>query len=207
MKIRKYRIQLSIVLLAFSNFAYSVPTWQIDGSGKYTGATGIDINGSSYDVTLFGSSWDDAVAAFDPDPIYSFAFATAARDAFHNLVFDPNNADSVNFAADPSLSAVATPIAPNKVSFATVYAVDNFYTYAAMSCIGEFFPGVCTSSITFNGISHNRNPNDPTYNPAYDHYLVWNPSDLTNIPVPSAILLMTTGLAALGFANRKKKHF
>ncbi len=107
MKMKQFKIYFGIVFLAFSNFAYSVPTWQMDGSGQYSGATGIDINGSSYDVALFGASWDDAVAAFDPDPIYSFAFATAARYAFHRLVFDPNNANSVNFVLDLALSAVA----------------------------------------------------------------------------------------------------
>ena len=151
----------------------------LDGGGKVTGITGLDVGGAAYDVTfrsgtftsVFGSALDFTTEAA----------AATARNAVNGAL----NADGT-----PAPFLALTDPTDNVDAFGSSYYVP--YRVAAGSVVSQAALYAANVYQSFGNISFS----------AATQTAVW--ADFTVVPLPGAAILFGSALAGLGLCARRR---
>jgi opacity protein-like surface antigen len=173
-----------------------------NGSGQLTGATGVSVNGASYDVefvegtcaALFGGC--DSISDF---PFQNEADATTAMQALLDQVFTDGpvgqfNSDySMTLGCDTNTTGGCTAMIPLELQFSSLTGRGAYNTDGS-------------DYIIWTGLSS-------TYDTSLDNFWVWArftpslaaPPDPSAVPEPSTWAMMLLGFGAIGFAARRRR--
>ena len=169
-------------LLSFT--AVGAPMYQTDATGAITGVTGLEVDGSIWDMTLHDGSFDELFATMGTDALYSNLFSLSAT--FQLIQFTNSNPVS-----DASLFSGCT--------FFYGCSLDTVYGYEPAGN-AVFVHGDMVSLLSVD--SHTQIVVAPDVNYTNQTYATWQ---MSSVPVPAAVWLFGSGLIGLiGFARRKK---
>ena len=182
---------------------------QVDGTGQLTGATGVDVGGSLYDVQFVDGTCIAVFSGCDENADFTFqnrADATIASQALLDMVFI--DGASGLFDSTPSATvgcefgigiihtcSTATPFMLSNGGFNGALAVDMMLAAQGVSEGEDFtFFSQPSPSLDFSSL-----PNAT--------WAVWTKNQTAPIPEPSTFLLLVSGFAGLaGWQYRKKLH-
>ncbi|AEF99415.1 hypothetical protein [Methylomonas methanica] len=185
-----------LTLLLFCSASIAAPVFQIDGNGILTGATGVDVGGTLFDVEFVDG---DCVSLFDGcDSSDDFVFKEIgpAEEASKSLleevfvgVFDDDQTLTRGCETSSFFGCVIiTPykINPADSNFVFVNIANNRSNLSVDSFIGS------SNLITFDTA-------------LFGDYTYARWSQVTTVPLPPAFYLWLTGLISLFAGYRPKK--
>jgi len=188
--------------LAFSATPAAAAVLLVNGSGQLTGATGVDVGGTLYDVTFVDGT---CAALFDGcNEISDFDFsdqatAEAAGQALFDQVFIDGlagNFDSnsgLTFGCEaPDICDILLPFLSRGSSFDTIRA-SNFNV--------ESIDGISL----FGGISVLNDFSQPTFSGNRTVFASFTEQGVSEVPLPAAAWMFLAGLSGLSAARRKKR--
>ena len=177
----------------------------VNGSGILLGADGVNVGGTLYDVrfqdgtcaALFSGCDEVSDFPFQSEP----SAGVAAQALLDQVLIDgpAGNFDTVN-----TLVTGCTASSGSGVCFYLVpFAIPSAARVDARSALNYPFPSSFTDGVGFAGsIAINSILSAA---PPERIWAVFSPAGVTApVPVPGALLLMPTGLAAIAWANRRK---
>ena len=169
-------------LLSFT--AIGAPMYQTDATGAITGVTGLEVDGSIWDMTLHDGSFDELFATMGTDALYSNLFSLSAT--FQLIQFTNSNPVS-----DASLFSGCT----------FFYGCSLYTVYSYEPAVNAVFAhGDMVSLLSVD--SHTQVVAAPGVNYTNQTYATWQ---MSSVPVPAAVWLFGSGLIGLiGIARRKK---
>ena len=196
------KLYLAAVLVLLASGAQAA-TLTISG-GQLTGATGVDVGGTLYDVQFIDGSCVDLYSGCDETsdfPFHSTALALLASQALLDQVF----LDGVLglFNSDPALTQGLGPVAV-KGGIMSPHTTDlwgpEFHpaqlpipAVVAYNRVAGFGPN------SANAAAYHTPTEDLTTNTSYT-YAVWGAASI--VPEPTTALMLTLGLAGLGMRRR-----
>ena len=193
-----YRLKIIAALLAvFVPIASHSATLDVNGAGQLTGATGINVNGSNWDVVFSDGAWDFSSGTGLP------ATTKAEADLFSQALLDQVLLDSTLglFDSDPETSNGCENL--YVCIFFTPYFVDSVNTYFSLAFnqrAGGVNPDMVRDTPGILGLSGDFST-DTNWTLG-----VWTPSSPPNpVPVPAAVWLFGSGLLGLIGISRRKK--
>lgn len=174
----------------------------IDEDGQLYGAKDVLVNGETYSVKFLDGSADDL---YSDGVDFTFTFTTktdalAASAALLAQVFIDDEQDGL-FDSDPTLTNGGGYT--GFIYVYTPYEIDASVskwmnmTYALNTRAGHSEPDS-------TGSRDDVNTSYDTTGMAGQTYAVWSLSEISSVPVPSTILLLSSGLIGLGGLKRKK---
>ena len=171
-------------LLSFT--AIGAPMYQTDATGAITGVTGLEVDGSIWDMTLHDGSFDELSATMGTDALYSNLFSLSAT--FQLIQFTNNNPVS-----DASLFSGCA-------DFYALYgcSLDTVYDYQPAGN-AVFVHGDMVSLLSVD--SHTQIVVAPDVNYTNQTYATWQ---MSSVPVPAAVWLFGSGLLGLVAVARRK---
>ena len=172
---------------------------QVDGNGILTGATGVDVSGTLYDVTFQDGSCNSLFNNCDPArfAFTSLAFAEAAARALLAQVFI--NTDTGKFDDDPLLTRGC-------------FYPGDYYTITCSAFTPAVVAGSVSGAVAYNQltvdavIDYGIAPSNDTTGLASYTYAVWSRPPGSSVPEPGALSLLGAGLLAAAVAYRRRKQ-
>ncbi len=169
-------------------------------SDELAGASGVNVNGTLYDVSFFSGSctsvYDDCDATSD------FTFQTAAdadtaSAALLSQVFI--NTDGFSFDDSPELTVDC--VGTQQCQIWTPYlvnsgGVDSKIAFNKWNITGEDWDSLGSGHVAAHAIGTNL--------PADYLWAKWTVSEVQVVPVPAAVWLFGSALAGLGWMRRKQ---
>lgn len=167
---------------------------QVSADGKLTGATGVDVNGTLYDVSFQEGSCDSLFGGCDPA---NFAFHNASNAftaawALLQQVFIDSPLGYFDFAPDllfgcsaVVVCGVLTPYDPGLVMSADNGWLEFFDRLHMLA----FDPAISTAPGLYEDSSV---------------YAIWTVTETQLVPEPSILSLLGAGIAAATFRRRRK---
>jgi len=196
------RLKIIAALLAvFVPIASHSATLEVNGVGQLTGATGVNVNGSNWDVAFSDGAWDFSSGTGLP------ATTKAEADLFSQALLDQVLLDSTLglFDSDPETTNGCENL--NACIFFTPYLVDSVNTFFSLA-FNQRAEGDQDDFVRdlFGKLGLTGDFGDVTTRVLG----VWTLSSgdpgpgPTPVPEPSIIVLFAVGLFGLGFARRRK---
>jgi hypothetical protein len=202
----KKLLALCVLVLAVSVRPTQAAALLVDPSGVLTGATGVVVNGTLFDVSFRSGSCNSVFNGCDPATDLLFtdsASALAASQALLDQVFlghNPGNIDPFTpglFDSHPGLTQGCTDAAFRECIALTPYGFSGGTQLLAGFAInygsvfedfGEKTDEAVLSSIVGGG----------TVTSGIQTFAVWSPSSVTSaVPEPSTLVLVGSGLIAV----------
>lgn len=191
-------ILFSIALLACAS-ANALPTLNIDSNGQILGASGVDVNGTLYDVQFLEGTCVDLFGGCDEATDFAFSTesdALAAATALLSSVFIDSSLG--NFDLEPGLT--------NGCSSST-FSCDTLIPHGIGPLGGSIFIGVASnleiesSDSAAAGLGFSELD---TFITDIAIYGVFTPTDVTNIQEPKTLFLMALACAGMAWRMRRK---
>jgi hypothetical protein len=192
-------VAASCSLLFLAAPAAADPTLQINGSGQLTGATGVVVDGSVYDVTFVDNTCAGTFGDCTNSSNFNFTTFDGAYDAAQALL-DTVFVDSGSnlFDSNPGLTLGCSD--PDNCFVTIPYETFNggFYANEAWNTSGSTdFNNV---SLTVTGDFDSRNYDDHVY--AFFDYV----GPFAAVPEPASWTLMLLGFGAIGLLVRRTRR-
>lgn len=192
------------IVLTFSAGASNATLLQVDGAGKLIGATGVIVDGVSYNVAFRDGTCIDLFNGCDMSTVFTFdtqAKGRAASLALLDQVFIDSFDSSPSLTAGCTHSLICWALTPYKsiqlqtggIQVSTKIAANDyreFYDQAAAE-LTDYVIGRDTD------LSSSAN--------AYITFAVWTPAQQASVvPEPATLGLMVLGVAGLAMSRRRK---
>jgi hypothetical protein len=176
--------------------------------GQLMGATGVEVNGASYDVAFLEGSYNSLYNGGTGLPFTTISGASAASQALIDQVLQPQGINSSNSylingigpLAVPGLLYTATIITPG--GSATGLAGSDFMVFEMNPIISSSYTGdtsTPTSPYLFNAGA------PIGFIPADEVFAVWTPAAVSAVPLPAAAWLFISAIAGLAGAKRMSR--
>lgn len=198
---RKLKALLALASLALFGLAtntYAV-TLSVDASGQLLGASGVDVNGTLFDVEFVDGTCADVFAGCDEttDFIFGHNAAIQAAHALLQQVFLDTTAGS--FDTDPELTKGCT----NTFDCGAVIPYANLSLGILMARNTHVDSLTSPDIVTEDDIKIANHPWTDDLS-TYDRRTFARFSISASVPEPSTLALIAIGLAGVGFAGRRK---
>lgn len=192
---------LAATVAAFAGVAAEAPAavLLVNDGGELTGAEGVDVDGTLYDVTFVDSSCGAIFGSCDALTVFNFATlndAAAAAQALIDQVFV--NGVLGNFDDVPSLTAGCTGV--SECNAHVPYVVDGALVRTAVARNNPLGVGSDFVGIGGVGVDIDLSISISTY-AVFDAVPVGPDTPGADVPAPGALLLLSFGLAGLGLAT------
>lgn len=190
--------------MAFANAHAAV--LQVDGSGDLTGANGVDVGGTLYDVRFVDGTCISIFSGCDSQSDFTFttlANATLASQALLDQVFIDSIAGQ--FDTSPQLT-----IGCENIILCDVWTPYRLVTdrelgvFALYGGARNLEPSIGADFTLSGGAMPTFSTAPPTVGADILVWAVWSPP-AQSVPEPSAFALLGVGLLALGLTRRRRK--
>ena len=176
----KIQVFLALTLLWISGPVSAIPSYVYSG-GQVTGVTGLEVDGVLWDMTLHDASYDELYAALGDSALYTMAFSEAVTDALVTFT---------NTQADLASTIIGCGVE-------TSCAITTVFEYTGTQYAG-YYDLVRDNEVDFS--TWTWIPSDANHSGIT--YATWT---VANVPEPSVVLLMASGLMVFGIARRKDR--
>ncbi|MGF1699537.1 PEP-CTERM sorting domain-containing protein [Photobacterium makurazakiensis] len=183
---------LAVSLILFSGAVSSTVIRNVDGTGQLLGASNVDVGGVLYDVEFVAGTCTDLFNGCDELSDFAFNTLPSAQLAVSALM-DTVLIDTVDglFDSDPSLTNGCSAI---PVCFIlTPYEFINIATIKIVGVRNALSEPSDSHTVGGNAIGKNENfAAHPFFN-----YARWSPSEVSDVPEPSTLIIFCLGLIGL----------
>jgi len=206
MNIFKVIAQAASVLaaLSLSMAAAAAVIWQVDGAGTLTGANGVIVGGSSYDVSFVDGNCGELFNGCDSPVDFIFSTMAQAAEASKSLL------DQVFIGDDPGGYDAHPELTRGCGNLYQCIVWTPFWRspvdgYVLLGEARNCAAGYCEDSSTSYSYAA---PGDTNTGP-FGHvtYAVWSASTVPGpspVPEPSVLALLAVGLFCIGVAQRRR---
>ncbi len=195
---RRSCLGIFVVTLALTSTA-NAATLLVNGSGILTGATGVNVGGTLYDVEFVDGT---CIALFTGcDSVNDFTFTTqAAADSASQALLDQVLLDTGlgAFDTDPALTFGCS------VGFDEACFIDTPFSLVGNTVLARSAGNSFEVSDSISAAPL-INPTDDLAVGQLDVYARWMPSSVAPIPEPASLTLLGLGLGGLGARWRRKR--
>jgi hypothetical protein len=172
----------------------------VDASGLLTGASGVLVSGSVYDVTFDDGTCEALFSGCDSVDDFEFTSEAAATAAANALL------DQV-FVGDFDTDAAKTRGCPQggdlgDVNLCTAMTPFGFLFINRPLYMGALNFGAIADTVELIGTSATADTSGSRLGPYYV-WAKWSPQSAVNVPLPGTLFIMVLGLSMLGLSRRR----